>query len=307
MSTHPKREHRPFFCTRCWPCNSLVNWLDNWKWRTFWRWHPVCCCHSRTGLAWLAVAAVGCIAVRLPYLVGEGARGNSSPLKHNLRMQRSCGRDAGRLFGFRIYRLRASASIACSRQRRTACATHSSCWATWRALPSNQRMARDLHDTIGHHLTALNLHLDLASHRQGKPMHRLVARDLCAGLRSGACRGERRTQHREIDLQAALQTLCQGIPAPRVRMASMTHQSPWILRRWRTRCSSSIQEALTDWCATRKPPRKRSRSPLAAPTLWLPSQTMGAGKDSPVGQTVLWRCRRARCARVGGAMTESPV
>ena len=83
------------------------------------------------------------------------------------------------------------------------------------------RIARDLHDSIGHHLTALNLHLDLAL-RQAAPAapsslqtSRELAQGLLAEVRGvvGAARQERR-----IDVEGALRLLCAGIPAPAVAL-----------------------------------------------------------------------------------------
>ncbi len=83
------------------------------------------------------------------------------------------------------------------------------------------RIARDLHDIIGHHLTALNLHLDLAVRQAGQPASaplqtsRELARSLLAEVRLivGAER-----QIDGVDLVAALRLLCAGIPAPRIAL-----------------------------------------------------------------------------------------
>lgn len=89
------------------------------------------------------------------------------------------------------------------------------------------RIARDLHDAVGHHLTALNLHLELAV-RQGQAQgqgrdgvaaplatSRVLAGELLTQVRAivGA---ERRAQ--PIDLQAALTRLCAGIPQPQIAL-----------------------------------------------------------------------------------------
>lgn len=83
------------------------------------------------------------------------------------------------------------------------------------------RIARDLHDAVGHHLTALNLHLDIASRHDAGPAtaalqtSRTLARDLLAEVRVivSAERNER-----QIDLRAALEALCSGIPTPSIRL-----------------------------------------------------------------------------------------
>lgn len=63
------------------------------------------------------------------------------------------------------------------------------------------RIARELHDAIGHHMTALNLHLDLAIRRAGSSVDapilaaRELARELFAEVR-GVVSDERRNQSR---------------------------------------------------------------------------------------------------------------
>ncbi len=83
------------------------------------------------------------------------------------------------------------------------------------------RIARDLHDSIGHHLTALSLHLDLADRQlAGANASLRTARELSRELLGevrvvvSAERGEQ-----SIDLRRSLQTLCAGIPAPVIRLA----------------------------------------------------------------------------------------
>lgn len=83
------------------------------------------------------------------------------------------------------------------------------------------RIARDLHDSIGHHLTALNLHLDLALRQAAgaAPASLHTSRELAQGLLTevrgvvGAERDERR-----IDVEAALRLLCSGIPSPAIAL-----------------------------------------------------------------------------------------
>lgn len=83
------------------------------------------------------------------------------------------------------------------------------------------RIARDLHDSTGHHLTALNLHLDLARRKAGGQAdpslltaHGL-SRDLLAQVRSVVA-AERAAQG--VDLRLALQRLCAGIPQPAITL-----------------------------------------------------------------------------------------
>jgi two-component system sensor histidine kinase DesK len=83
------------------------------------------------------------------------------------------------------------------------------------------RIARDLHDAVGHHLTALNLHLDLALRQadSAAPPSLLTSRELARSLLSevrDVVTSERSAQR--IDLGAALATLCAGIPSPAIRL-----------------------------------------------------------------------------------------
>lgn len=84
------------------------------------------------------------------------------------------------------------------------------------------RIARDLHDGLGHHLAALSLHLDLAARQvAGKAAEPIrtshdIARQLLVEVRT-AVGAERAEQ--PIRLRQALQTLCSGIPAPRIELS----------------------------------------------------------------------------------------
>lgn len=83
------------------------------------------------------------------------------------------------------------------------------------------RIARDLHDIVGHHLTALHLHLDLALRQQGAaaPPALQTARTLAQSLLSQVrvvVGAERNCQR--IALREALAALCGGIPAPHIEL-----------------------------------------------------------------------------------------
>lgn len=111
------------------------------------------------------------------------------------------------------------------RSRLTIAAAHAELLATQSLLgdmmraSERVRIARDLHDVIGHHLTALNLHLDLALRqtegKAGKSLQtsRQLADDLLESVRT-LVGSERRDQ--PVKLREALQTLCSGIPAPKI-------------------------------------------------------------------------------------------
>jgi two-component system sensor histidine kinase DesK len=83
------------------------------------------------------------------------------------------------------------------------------------------RLARDLHDMAGHHLTALKLHLDLASRQAGTaaPASLATASTLAATLLADVrmlVSSERGAS--DIDVRLALHTLCAGIPVPRIAL-----------------------------------------------------------------------------------------
>jgi len=83
------------------------------------------------------------------------------------------------------------------------------------------RISRELHDLLGHHLTALSLNLEVAGHltdgkaqdhvRQAHTLARLLLTDVREAV--SAMRGDER-----IDLEAALRTLVEGVPALEVTL-----------------------------------------------------------------------------------------
>lgn len=97
--------------------------------------------------------------------------------------------------------------------------------ATQGLLADSSRMAerlqisRELHDTLGHHLTVLSVNLDLAQRladgKAAEPVReaRGVARLLLAEVREvvGSMR-----ENRSVDLRRAIETLLAGTPEPRV-------------------------------------------------------------------------------------------
>ncbi|NNE06134.1 MAG: sensor histidine kinase [Xanthomonadales bacterium] len=99
--------------------------------------------------------------------------------------------------------------------------------ATQALLTENTRMAerlriaRELHDLVGHHLTALTLNLEVVTHLvDGKVLEhvqqaRSLAKMLLADVRevvSDMRRGD------QVDLGRALKTLVEGVPEPRIHL-----------------------------------------------------------------------------------------
>ncbi|MFC7369009.1 sensor histidine kinase [Vreelandella zhaodongensis] len=112
------------------------------------------------------------------------------------------------------------------RQRYRLAKAHAELTATRQLLADSTRaserlrISRDMHDGLGHHLAALNLHLELAIRKpEGMMSSVRTARDIAKELYQEV----RRTIERErlavpIDLSRSLQTLCSGIPEPYIEL-----------------------------------------------------------------------------------------
>ena len=90
-------------------------------------------------------------------------------------------------------------------------------------MAERARIARDLHDLLGHHLTALSLNLEIASHKTaGEARERIETAQSVTKLLLGDVRGVvgslRSEEGLGLDLPAALQKLAEGIPRPRVHV-----------------------------------------------------------------------------------------
>lgn len=88
-------------------------------------------------------------------------------------------------------------------------------------VSERMRIARDLHDVVGHHLTALKLHLSLALRQtEAARLESLTLSSELAGSLLAEVRDivdkERREQ--DIDLRHALESLCAGIPQPKIQL-----------------------------------------------------------------------------------------
>jgi signal transduction histidine kinase len=84
------------------------------------------------------------------------------------------------------------------------------------------RIARDLHDRLGHHLTALSLHLEVASHKaSGDALAPIDTAQSVTKLLLGDVRdvvGSLREHQDRLDVPAALRKLADGIPRPRIHV-----------------------------------------------------------------------------------------
>ncbi len=83
------------------------------------------------------------------------------------------------------------------------------------------RIARELHDLVGHHLTALTLNLEVATHLvEGKALEhvqqaRSLAKLLLADVREVV---SDMRENDKVDLAAALNTLVEGVPEPAIHL-----------------------------------------------------------------------------------------
>ncbi len=83
------------------------------------------------------------------------------------------------------------------------------------------RIARELHDLVGHHLTALTLNLEVATHLvQGKALEHVqqahsLAKLLLADVREVV---SDMREDDKVDLAAAMRTLVEGVPQPEIHL-----------------------------------------------------------------------------------------
>lgn len=90
-------------------------------------------------------------------------------------------------------------------------------------LHERSRIARDLHDLLGHNLAALSINLEIASHlAEGEAAARIETAQSVTKLLLGDVRGAvdalRDDGAGAIDLPAALRKLADGIPRPRIHV-----------------------------------------------------------------------------------------
>ena len=91
------------------------------------------------------------------------------------------------------------------------------------------RIARELHDLVGHHLTALTLNLEVATHLvEGKALEHVLQAHSLAKLLLADVRevvSEMRLDDK-VDLAAALRELVSGMPEPRIHLDLPLEEAP---------------------------------------------------------------------------------
>lgn len=118
------------------------------------------------------------------------------------------------------------------------------------------RIARELHDLVGHHLTALTLNLEVATHLvEGKALEHVQQAHSLAKLLLADVR-EVVSEMREddtVDLAAALRTLVSGTPEPHIHLdlpAGLAHADPLraqvLLRCTQEMITNSVRHAQAD-------------------------------------------------------------
>jgi signal transduction histidine kinase len=88
-------------------------------------------------------------------------------------------------------------------------------------LAERVRISRELHDLLGHHLTALNLHLEVLSHlAEGRVLHHATQAQTLAKLLLGDVRAAVSAMRAEpgVSLDASLSALVETIPRPRIHL-----------------------------------------------------------------------------------------
>jgi len=118
-------------------------------------------------------------------------------------------------------------ALAGLRARRDLLRAHGELRATRDLLAQSSRLAervrisRELHDLLGHHLTALNLHLEVLSHlAEGRVLHHATQAQTLAKLLLGDVRAAVSAMRAEpgVSLDSSLSALVEAIPRPRIHL-----------------------------------------------------------------------------------------
>lgn len=256
----------------------------------------------RRARGWLLAIVAGTLAARLPF-----ATGMVGPASLNITptalLASLLGQSLMQVLGAGVGHLIKAEQDG----RRQVALAHAELLATQQLLgeairaSERVRIAHDLHDTIGHHLTALSLNLQLAVLQQGRAqtdsLHSAqgLARTLMEEVRAVVAAQRRQ----EVDWRSALATLCQAIPRPEVALAIDE----------RTRIASpavaqalffAVREAVTN--AVRHAQATRVEIAVGAEGGTLKASIVDNGRGAPGGADTDVRSIRERVAAAGGSV-----
>ncbi len=170
-------------------------------------------------------------------------------------------------------------------------------------LSERMRISRELHDLLGHHLTALSLNLEVASHladgktREHVQQAQTLAKLLLTDVREAV---SRLREDGTVDLSAALRTLAEGVPGLKV---ALDLPEPLLLQDPERahvvlRCA---QEIITNTVRHAGAGRLSLRLSFDGRTLSIQARDDGRGADAFEAGNGL-RGMRERLASLGGRM-----
>lgn len=165
------------------------------------------------------------------------------------------------------------------------------------------RIARELHDLVGHHLTALALHLEVAEHlveggaKEPVERARAIARLLLADVRQVV--GDLREQ--PVDLSERVRAMVADLPGPRI-VLSLPDRCPVNDEERAIAALRLVQEALTNALRHGDPERVAIALSCQGDTLSIEVRDDGRGCDRVEPGNGL-RGMRERIERFGGSLT----
>jgi len=170
-------------------------------------------------------------------------------------------------------------------------------------LNERMRISRELHDLLGHHLTALSLNLEVASHvtsgrgQEHVRQAQLLAKLLLTDVREAV---SQLRQDDAIELGEALRSLIEGVPGLRIELDMPTDFSVDDPNRAQVllRCA---QEILTNTVRHAQASHLRLRFALVDGGIAIHAEDNGRGSDSAQAGNGL-RGMRERLAQFGGKL-----